>query len=216
MLYTLGKIRTKQDCDVLLARALKKKRMLERSRRRLGESIDTFRQRLDYISQESGRLQTSMAALTTAHQAMPEGKEKMTIYIMIKRMEVRLAVLEKRAYTCNVAALLVKELRCHALDSQVAAMEQYIAVLEQRSAEVNPAVVSDLNSIPRPAESIARFGTSTSTPAASYPPDLTHTVRPAKIVNMNRLFGTPLPEAQATDPGVAGQTRNSAPAARAS
>ena len=131
MQYSLEKITTVAGRDTLLTMAQKKKQKLERRRRNLGESIGDFRKRMDYLEKESVRVQTSLDALKTAHQAMPEGKEKVTIHIMIKRLELRQAQLEKRAYTCNVASLLVKELRYNHLDSQVAAMEEYIAAVQE-------------------------------------------------------------------------------------
>jgi hypothetical protein len=49
---------------------------------------------------------------------------------MIKRLELRRARLEKQAYTCNAVYLLIKEMKYNALDSQIAAMENYIDTLE--------------------------------------------------------------------------------------
>jgi hypothetical protein len=141
MQYELEKINALQACDDLLTRARKKKLTLERLKRNLGESIDTFRKRIDYISKESARVQTSIAALMTAYQLLPEGQEKATLHIMIKRLEVRQALLEKRAYTCNVATLLVKELRYNRLDSQVPVIERFIAAVEQRRTALSEVAV---------------------------------------------------------------------------
>jgi len=130
MKYSADKISTVQACDDLLTRAQRKKQTLARKRRNLGESIDTFRKRMDRIEGESAAVRSSLQALTTAYHAMPEGKDRATIWIMIKRLEVRQARLEKQAYTCNAVYLLIKEMKYNALYSQVAAMENYIDTLE--------------------------------------------------------------------------------------
>ena len=131
MQYALDKISTVQAHDALLVQAQQKKRTLERRRRNLGEAISAFSQRIDRISKEMAEVGASLAALTPAYHAMPEGKDKATLNVMIKRLALRLARLEKQAYTCNVAFLLVKELKYNMLDSQVSALECYIHTLER-------------------------------------------------------------------------------------
>jgi len=131
MQYSLEKISTVQACNDLLTRAQQKRRALDRKRRNLGESIRVFRKRMDHIEKELVNVRSSLTALTTAYHAMPEGKEKAAIHVMVKRLELRQARLEKQAYTCNVAALLVKEMKYNALDSQVSAMDDYAAAVER-------------------------------------------------------------------------------------
>ena len=131
MQYSFDKISTVQAHDALLVQAQKKKRTLERKRRKLGEAISDFSQRIDCINKDMAEVRASLAALTPAYHAMPEGKEKATLNVMIKRLALRMAKLEKQAYSCNVAALLVKEMKYNVLDSQVSAMEDYIDTLER-------------------------------------------------------------------------------------
>jgi hypothetical protein len=131
MQYSLDKISTVQACDDLLMRAQEKKQTLERRRRNQGESVAAVRKRMDRIEKELANVYASLDALTIAYQAMPEGKDRMIIHIRIKRLELRQAVLEMQASTCNVANLLVRELKYNRLDSQVLAMEDYIAAVER-------------------------------------------------------------------------------------
>ena len=132
MNYTLDKISTVPACDALLAGAHRKKQTLERRRRNLGESLDKFRQRLDQLHQESAQVQSTLAAFTAAYQALPEGRDKVDMNVKIKRLELRLAVLEKKAHTYNVGLLLVKEMQFNKLDSQVLALEGYIMEVRLR------------------------------------------------------------------------------------
>ena len=131
MKYVLERISTVQACDALLAGAQKKKQNLERRRRNLGESLVTFRKRLDQVHQESAEVQSSLEAFTGAYGSLSEGKDKMNMKIRIKRLELQQAMLEKKATIYNVGALLVKEMQYNRLDSQVSALEDYIATVEQ-------------------------------------------------------------------------------------
>jgi len=141
MQYSLDKINTAEACDALLAQAQRKRRTLDRKRCNLGESIGNFRKRLNRIEKELTDVRSSIAALTPAYHAMPEGKEKATIKVMIKRLELRQARLEKQAQTCNVALLLVKELKYNVLDSRVSAMDDYIDAIERTQTALSQPVM---------------------------------------------------------------------------
>jgi hypothetical protein len=130
-----------QACDALLAGAKKKKQYLERRVRNLGESLVMFRKRIDQVHQESAEVQSSLETFTGAYGSLPEGKDKVNMKIRIKRLELQQAMLEKKATTYNVGALLVKEMQYNRLDSQVSALENYVAaVAQQRLALEAPAL----------------------------------------------------------------------------
>jgi hypothetical protein len=132
MKYVLERISTVQACDALLAGAKKKKLYLERRVRNLGESLVTFRKRLDQVHQESAEVQSSLEAFAGTYGSLPEGKDKVNMNIRIKRLELQQAMLEKKATTYNVGALLVKEMQYNMLDNQVSALEDYVTALEQQ------------------------------------------------------------------------------------
>jgi hypothetical protein len=132
MNYVLESISTVQACDALLAGAKKKKQNLERRVRNLGETLITFRKRLDQLHQEAAEVQSSLEAFTGAYGSLPEGKDKVNIKIRIKRLELQQAMLEKKATIYNAGALLVKELQYNRLHSQVVALKDYVTAVEQR------------------------------------------------------------------------------------
>ena len=132
MKYALEKISTVQACDALLTGAKKKKQNLERRMRNQGESLVVFRKRLDQVHEESAQVQSSLDVFTGAYESLPEGKDKVNLKIRIKRLELQQAMLEKKATIYNVGTLLVKELQYNRLVSQVAALEEYVAAVEQR------------------------------------------------------------------------------------
>jgi chromosome segregation ATPase len=141
MNYVLETISTVQACDALLAGAKKKKQNIERRVRNLGESLATFRKRLDQVHQESAQLLSTLEAFTDAYGSLPDGKDKVNMKIRIKRLELQQAMLEKKATIYNVGALLVKEMQYNRLHSQVGVLENYItAVEQQRAALEGPAL----------------------------------------------------------------------------
>ena len=143
MNYSLEKIRTLQACDTLLVRAHKKKQSLERKQRNLGETIDTFRRKIDEIGPDMEVTRLSLAAFTAAAMTLPEGKEKMNLVIRIKRLEARQAVLQQKALVYHVNALLAIEVDYAKLNSQVSVMEQYIHAVEMLRTALSPPVLSE-------------------------------------------------------------------------
>jgi hypothetical protein len=132
MKYALERISTVQACDALLAGAKKKKQNLGRRVRNLGESLDTFRKRLDEVHNESAQVQSLLEVFTGAYGSLAQGKDKVNMKIRIKRLELRQAMLEKKETIYNIGALLVKEMQYTRLRSQVAALEAYISAVEER------------------------------------------------------------------------------------
>jgi chromosome segregation ATPase len=133
MNLALEKINTLTGYDILLASAQKKKQLLERRRRNLGESIDTFRKRMDDLEKESAETQSILIALTATYNSLPEGsRDRVSMNVDIKRRELRQARLDKKAFTCNIRALLIKQLQYNRLDAQVLAIDCYIALLENK------------------------------------------------------------------------------------
>jgi len=151
MQYSLKKITTAAACDALLTIAQKKKQNLERQRRRLGESIDTFCTRIDLINKESAETQIIIDAFTTAYHALPEGKHKAGMLIKIKRREVRRVRLQLKAFTYNAGALLVRQLKYNRLDNQVSAMTQHIAALKYLRMTISKAALRISRKSPAPA-----------------------------------------------------------------
>lgn len=141
MRYSLEKVSTTQACDALLAKAEVRKQRLERRRRNLGESIDAFRRRLDQVSRELAMVQSSLEAFRATYEALAEGKDRAGVKIKVRRLELRLAVLERKTYTCNTPALLAREMKYNLLDNQVIALDAYIASVMRRRAALGVAAL---------------------------------------------------------------------------
>ena len=132
MTYSLEKIDTTAACDMLLTLAYNQKEKLERRRRRLGESIADFAKRVNHIGSELVSVQLLLKLFTAAYDILADGKYKLNLNIKIKRLELRKTQLDIKAMRCNVQALLAKQLRYNKLDSQVAAIDRYIAAVQLR------------------------------------------------------------------------------------
>lgn len=154
--YSLEKLTTVAECDALLALAVKDKESAERRRRNLGESIETFSKRLDDLNLELASVQLMLETFTPLYHALREGgKDKIHLTVAVKRLELRRAMLLKKALTCNVHALLSKQMRYNLLDRRVAAMADYITALQTRRTMLNvaPLRVARVVDLSRPAES---------------------------------------------------------------
>jgi hypothetical protein len=91
MNYSLEMLTTVAECDALLHLAGEDKETLERRRRNLDESIGNFGERTHDYSTEMQSVVTLLETYTLAYDALPEGKNKMTIYLEMKRLEARKA-----------------------------------------------------------------------------------------------------------------------------
>jgi hypothetical protein len=153
--YSLEKLTRVAECDALLALAVKEKIGAERRRRNLGESIDIFRKRLDELNQELASVQLMLESFTPLYHGLPDGsKDKINMNVVVKRLELRQAMLQKKALACNVHVLLSKQMRYNLLDSQLTAMVDYIAAVQNRRTMLNLASlrVTRAVDLSRPAE----------------------------------------------------------------
>lgn len=127
-------------CDALLVFAQKEKLDLERKRRNLGEAIENLRERIDLLGKEYVQVQSLLDAYTSAYHILPEGsKDKVSIKVEVKRLELRQARLDKKNFTCNVHTLLVKEVHYNKLDSQVSAVETFILTVQRKKTALKQA-----------------------------------------------------------------------------
>jgi hypothetical protein len=140
MNYSLEKINTVAACDALLALAQKEKHKLEHERLNMGESIVNFTERVDYIGNELASVHLLLETFTPMYHTLPEGNDKVCMNVEVTRLELRKAQLYKMAVTCNVPALLAKQVGYNKLDSKVSAIDNYIVAVEyKRAALVNVA-----------------------------------------------------------------------------
>lgn len=142
MQYSLEKISTVQEYGTLLASAEKKKQRLERRRRNLGESISAFSKRIDEIAAKLASLEILLKAFTTAYRDLPAGKDKLRMNVEVTRLELRKALLAKKALTCNVPALLSKQAAYNRLGNQLTVLNSFIAALQTHKTALGTAQIA--------------------------------------------------------------------------
>ena len=125
-------ILTVAECDALLQLAGEDKENLERRRRNLDESIGNFGERTHEYSTEMQAAITLLETYSAAYGALPEGKNKMTIYLEMKRLEARKAQLDKSVTSYNASSLVGKQVDYNLLDNQVPVINAYITALQTR------------------------------------------------------------------------------------
>lgn len=130
--YSLEMITTVAECDALLLQAGEDQETLERRRRNLDESIGNFGERTHDYSTEMQSVITLLETYTLAYDALPEGKNKMTIYLEMKRMETRKAQLDKSVASYNASSLIGKQVDLNLLTTQLPMLMAYIAALQAR------------------------------------------------------------------------------------
>ena len=134
MNYSLEMITTIAECDALLLVAGEDKESLERRRRNLDETIGNFGDRTHNYGTELQATQTLLTTYNAAYDALPEGKNKATIYLEMKRLEARKAQLEKSVTSYNASSLINKQADFNLLDSQVPVVTAFIAAIQTRRA----------------------------------------------------------------------------------
>jgi hypothetical protein len=133
MNYSLEKISTVEVCNTLLASAQKKRYTLARRRRNMGESIDRFIERNSSINTRLISVQVLLEAYTAAYNILAEGSRgRINMNVKIKRLEVRKARLDKMYVKYSAYLLLRKQVDYYRLDSQVLAIDTYIAAVQHK------------------------------------------------------------------------------------
>lgn len=125
-------ITTVAECEALLQLAGEDRENLERRRRNLDESIGNFGERTAEYSTELQAVNTLLETYAVAYDALPEGKNKMTIYLEMKRLETRKAQLDKSVTSYNTSSLIGKQVDFNLLDNQVPVINAYITALQAR------------------------------------------------------------------------------------
>jgi hypothetical protein len=134
MNYSLEMITTIAAIDALLMQAGEDKENLERRRRNLDESIGNFGERTHDYTTELEAVNTLLGTYSAAYDALPEGKNKLTIYLEMKRLEARKASLDKSVTNYNTSSLVGKQVDYNLLDNQVPVITAYITALQARRA----------------------------------------------------------------------------------
>lgn len=136
MNYSVQNLTQVVDCDVLLARALKRKADLNHKRyteenltARYGETSEEIEASLQIVIAE-------IAAETTIIAGLPEGTVKSGHIYKKKQLEYKQLVLEHRLESYGVVAYLEQELDLGTLDQQIEEVDAFIDLVTARKLEL--------------------------------------------------------------------------------
>jgi prefoldin subunit 5 len=125
----------------MLASARQVKEKLERKRRNLGEAITRLHERIRNISTRLASVQVLLEAYTTAYHTVHRSRQKASLNVKVKRLEVRKARLDRMSIANNVSSLLKKQAGYYGLDRQVSLIDAYIASVQRRKVILNNAAL---------------------------------------------------------------------------
>lgn len=134
MSYSVNKITTVADCDLLLSWAAKEKADLEfkkLSEERLTNNYSTTSVELDA---ELQLVNTEIDATTTIISTLPDGQSKEDSIKKKVRLEYKKFLLETRKESYGVVALLEKELDLTNVTQSIAEIDAFTAAINARKA----------------------------------------------------------------------------------
>lgn len=132
MIYSVEQIKTKEDCDRLIALATMRNRIL---------SVDKQQELLKYdnVVEDSGEVETAIDTLNAeiasrelVFQSMPEGPAKVNAGIAIYKLGYRKILLQERKERSGVIALLEKEYVRNNIDRELEDNQAYINAVSAR------------------------------------------------------------------------------------
>lgn len=134
MSYSVNKITTVADCDLLLAWAVKEKADLEfkkLSEERLTTNYSTTSIEIDAELQS---VITEIASTTTIIATLPDGQSKDEAIKKKVRLEYKKFLLENRKESYGVVALLEKELDLTNVTQSIVEVDAFTAAINARKA----------------------------------------------------------------------------------
>jgi hypothetical protein len=137
MSYSLQRITTIQDCDLLLDSGNTEKselefRILSLQRQKVSYSTNSFE-----VSTELQLVQNQLAGVNSVLTVLPDGNDKDAATIKKVKYELQLLVLNQRQKSYGNLALIDKELDLARAESQMASIDDYLTQVTARKAELS-------------------------------------------------------------------------------
>ncbi len=137
MSYSLNKITTIEDCDLLIENANNEKSELEFRILSLQRQKESYSNNSFEVSTELQLVQNQLDGVNSVLAVLPDGNDKDEAIIKKAKYELQLLVLNRRQKAYGTIALLDKELDLERAESQMASIDDYLAQIEARKIELN-------------------------------------------------------------------------------
>ena len=132
MAYSVSKIKTTADCDLLLAWAAKEKADLEFKRLSEERLTTNYSAASIEIDAELQSVITEIDATGTIIATLPDGTSKEDVIKKKVRLEYKKFLLETRKESYGVVALLEKELDLTNVTQSLAEIDTFLAAINER------------------------------------------------------------------------------------
>ena len=136
MSYSVNKITTVADCDLLLAWAVKEKADLNYKKLSEERVANNYSETSIEIDAELQSVISEIAATETIIATLPDGNSKEDAIKKKVRLEYRKFLLENRKESYGVVALLEKELDLTNVTQSLAEIDAFTAAITARKAEL--------------------------------------------------------------------------------
>ena len=136
MSYSVNKITTVADCDLLLAWAAKERADLEFKKLSEERLTNNYSETSIEIDAELQSVITEIASTITIIATLPEGQSKEDAIKKKVRLEYKKFLLENRKESYGVVALLEKELDLTNVTQTLAEIDAFTAIINVRKAEL--------------------------------------------------------------------------------
>ncbi len=133
-MYSLNKITTVADCDVLLSRVIKEKSDLLHKHYTIERIAVTFGSTSAEIEAILQGVNIELNANQTIFSTLPEGPSKEDMEKKIRRLEYKKFLLEERKENYGSVALLEKELELERLNKEIDEVDAFITTVTDHKA----------------------------------------------------------------------------------
>lgn len=137
MAYSVSKIKTTADCDLLLAWAAKEKADLEFKRLSEERLTTNYSTTSIEIDAELQSIITEIDATGTIIANLPDGTSKDDVVKKKVRLEYKKFLLETRKESYGVVALLEKELDLKNVTQSLAEIDAFLEAINERKTELS-------------------------------------------------------------------------------
>lgn len=134
MAYSVDKLTTTADCDVLIDVAESEKDDLQYRKTTLSHQSSNYAETATEVATELMSVTTQKNALTTVVAALPDGAIKDSNLAKLKRLELKEFLLNQKKDNYGAVALLENEFEIAKIDAEIAAADDFIAALNARKA----------------------------------------------------------------------------------
>jgi hypothetical protein len=136
MSYSLDLLKTKADCDAILAYAAKEKRFLEMRKTNKDFASDQTADVQAEIASKLASVNGKLAGMAAYVDGLPDGPDKRKELVERERLEYQKGDLLNRQMNYNVQAVLDSELDIARVDKEIEAINDFTGQVETKKTEL--------------------------------------------------------------------------------